>query len=695
MQKPSCGFRYRRPMRQGLTSLVVSCFIAGSAHAQVQPPPTYLPPVMVVGGRMADSTPASVDSVDVRPLPAREGSSVAEVLRRVPGVVARDRQNLAQDVQVTIRGFGARSTFGVRGLRLYVDGIPASMPDGQGQVSHVPLGALAEVVVLRGPFSALYGNASGGVIQFFSATPADRPAFLFDGMAAGDGRQRWHAAASGPWRHAGGGYRVDAERLDSDGFRDHSRARRDVAQMRLTTDTARGARVALTSNSLDLEAQDPQGLTLAQALATPRAASAGALAFDTRKRVRQRQVGARFEQPLSRGELAIGVYAGARSTFQMLSVPVAAQAAPGSGGGVIALDRGYGGLDARWSLDGTFAGRAAGLTVGAEWQQSSERRRGFENFAGVALGVVGALRRDQRDRVHGRDAYAEARWAFMPRWQATLGLRHSQVGFRSADDYIAPGNPDDSGRIDYAFTTSAAGLLYRPTASMELYANAGRGFETPSSSELAYRPDGASGLNTALRPSRTRSFEGGLRLHRHGRELAFAVFDSRTRDELMVASSDGGRSIYANAADTHRRGLELSASGPVATRWRYAIALTALDAGFQGARRRIPGTTARNGWAELRWAPRDGIELFVAGEAGSRLYADDANTAWAPGHATMDLGAERRWQLGRMAVAAFARIDNLLDRRAIGSVIVNDGNGRYFEPAPGRTYLLGLRIAAK
>ena len=185
----SRGFRYRRPMRPGRTSLVVSWLIAGAAQAQVQPP-AHLPPVVVVGGRMADSTPASVDSVDVRPLPAREGSSVAEVLRRVPGVVARDRQNLAQDVQVTIRGFGARSTFGVRGLRLYVDGIPASMPDGQGQVSHVPLGALAEVVVLRGPFSALYGNASGGVIQFFSAAPADRPAFLFDGMAAGDDRQR-------------------------------------------------------------------------------------------------------------------------------------------------------------------------------------------------------------------------------------------------------------------------------------------------------------------------------------------------------------------------------------------------------------------------------------------------------------------------------------------------------------------------
>lgn len=702
-------------MRLGSTSLVVFWFALGATHAQVrvpppqsqqqpqqqphqqslqQPQPTHLPAVVVVGGRLTDATPASIDRVEVQALPARVGSSVAEVLRRVPGVAARDRQNLAQDVQVTIRGFGARSTFGVRGLRLYVDGIPASMPDGQGQVSHVPLGALAEVVVLKGPFSALYGNASGGVVQFFSAPPADSATVLFDATVAGNDQQRWHLAASGPWGRADGGYRVDAERLDSGGFREHSRARRDVAQARLTTDTAGGSRVAFTANSLDLEAQDPQGLTLAQALATPRAASAGALAFDTRKRVRQRQVGTRVEQPLSRGELAIGVYAGTRSTFQMLSVPVAAQAASGSGGGVIDLERGYGGLDARWSLDGSFAGRAAGLTVGVEWQQSSERRRGYENFAGDVQGVVGALRRDQRDRVLGRDVYAEARWAFMPRWQATLGLRRSQVGFRSADDYIAPGNPDDSGHLDYAFTTPAAGLLFRPAPSIELYANAGRGFETPSSSELAYRPDGSSGLNTALRPSRNRSVEAGLRWHRDGGELAFAAFESRTRDELMVASSSGGRSIYANAADTHRRGLELSASGPIAPHWRYAVALTALDAAFQDSGRRIPGTSARDGWAELRWTPRDDVDLFLAGKASSRLYADDANSAWAPGHASLDLGAERRWRFGRVAVAGFARIDNLLDRRAIGSVIVNDGNGRYFEPAPGRTYVLGLRLAA-
>ena len=679
-------------VRAGVVAILLVCGHAADA----QDTPTRLPGVVVVGSRPADAAPAAINRVDANAVPARAGTSVAELLRRIPGVAARDRQNLAQDVQVTIRGFGARTTFGVRGLRIYVDGIAATMPDGQGQVSHVPLAALADVVVLRGPFSVLYGNASGGVVQFFSAGPTATPELRLDLAAAADDLQRIGIGASGPWRRdAPGGYRVDAERLDSGGLREHSRARRDVVQVRLTGETHGGATLALTANSLDLAALDPQGLTLAQAQATPRAASAGAIAFDTRKQVQQRQVGARIEQPLaSVGTLTVGAHVGTRDTWQMLSVPVFAQAAPGSGGGVVDLARAYAGIDARVALDGTFAGRPAGVTVGIELQRSSEHRRGYENFAGGVLGIVGALRRDQQDRVFGRDVFGEVRWRLLPRWQATLGVRRSQVGFRSQDHYLAAGNPDDSGSLDYAFTTPALGVLFRPTTGVEVYASAGRGFETPSSSELAYRPDGASGLNTALRPARSESFEAGLRLQHGDRQLQFAAFDSQARDELVVASSSGGRSTYANAAKTRRRGLELSAAGGLGEHWQYSLAATALGARFVDTGTRIPATAARTAWAELRWKPGDGLEWFVAGNAVSGLPADDANLAWAPGYASFDLGAEHSWRRGKLEVRGFARIDNLFDRHAIGSVIVNDGNGRYFEPAPGRGFMLGLRLAA-
>lgn len=680
--------------------------------------PQALPAVVVVADPADPSVPASLDWRDAGDVPAWPRTQVSELLRRIPGVDARDRQNLAQDLQLTVRGIGARTTFGVRGLRIYVDGIPATMPDGQGQLSHVPLSALGGVEVLRGPFSALYGNAAGGVLRFWSKPPAPAPEVALS-AGAGGGARNLSLGASGPWRAGGdGGYRLDAERLDADGFRRHSRARRDVAQARATWRTGGGTDVALTANRLALRADDPQGLTLEQARADPRAASAGALAFDTRKDVRQAQAGVR----MSRGDAggtdgaragaswSLGAYAGQRATWQMLSIPAQAQAAPGSGGGVVDLDRDYGGADLRGAWRGTLAGRPLAFAAGLEWERSSERRRGYENFAGGTLGAVGALRRDQRDTATSRDLYAQLQWRFQPKWRATLGLRRSRVAFDSDDRYFAPGNGDDSGRLAYAFTTPVAGLLYLPAEGVEIYVDAGRGFETPSGSELAYRPDGRSGLNDALVPATTRSLEAGMRLRAGAHRIAAAAFDARTRDELVVASNLGGRSTYANAARTRRSGFELSASGPVAAHWRYALAWTTLDArnaaAFATCRappcaspdtvvaagKRIPGTAARRGWAELRWSPRTDVDAFVSAQGSGRIWADDANTASAPGYATFDAGVERRWHAGTRSVAAFARVTNLLDRRTIGSVIVNEGNGRYFEPAPGRGIALGLRV---
>jgi len=695
-----------------LLALVLGLAGPSSAAAQEAPAPVPLPGIVVSGERDLATTPASVDRIDVDAVPARPRLSVSEVLRRVPGVAARDRQNLAQDVQLSIRGYGARSTFGVRGIEVVADGIPASMPDGQGQVSHVPLEPLAKVEVLRGPFSALYGNAAGGVIAFTSADPpqaVDAGARLEAGSDA-----LWQEAAwwRGPWHDRDGGYAVDIGHLATDGYRDHSRADRSTAQLRLTGALASGTQLALTGNALLLRAEDPQGLTFAQAQADPRAASAGALAFDTRKRVRQQQLGLRLEHSFGEHDtMTLALHGGARTTFQMLSVPIAAQAAPGSGGGVVDLDRGYGGLDLRWRHDARLLDRSASLTLGVEAQRMSEHRRGYENFADGQPGVVGALRRDERDIATARDVYAEARWNLLPEWDATLGVRHSRIGFDTHDAYIVPGNPDDSGALDYTQTNPVAGLLFRPRPWLQLYANAGRGFETPTFAELAYRSDGRSGLNTDLRPARSDNVELGARGQHGDHRFAVAVFASRVDDELVVASNLGGRSTYANAGRSRRDGWELSAEGPLASQWHYAVALTRLDARYRdafatcrappctqsdtvvAAGNRIPGTVPRAAWLELRWTAREGLDLFAQFDASGRSFADDANTAWAPGYATLGLGLERRWHAGRLVLDASTRVDDVFDRRAIGSLIVNDANGRYFEPAPGRTWLVSFAVA--
>ncbi|MEX0900722.1 MAG: TonB-dependent receptor [Gammaproteobacteria bacterium] len=637
------------------------------------------------------TVPAAIDVIDADDI--RRGRpliDLSESLHRVPGVVARDRQNAAQDLQISIRGFGARSTFGVRGVRIYTDGIPATMPDGQGQVSHVSLESARRIEVLRGPFSALYGNASGGVIEVISAAAPAEPVVRAGYVTGGDALHRWSASLHAPV--GDGAAMLDVTDVDSGGYRDHSAARRQGAQALFTGALGARGRFTAIANGLSLDAADPQGLTRAQLADDRRAASAGALAFDTRKSVRQSQFGARGQFDVSdRTVVALLAYTGRRRTTQMLSIPVFVQAPPTQGGGAIDLDRDFHGFDARWHWRGMALGRAATLTAGVLREVSDERRLGFENFVGTTLGVVGALRRDELNRVSGDALYVQAEWQPAPRWHVHLGARRSAVRFDSADRFITASNPDDSGRLDYEQTSPVAGVLYRVSDEFSVYANAGEGFETPTFSELAYRSDGASGLNDALSPAVSRNHEVGVRVARGGFRGSAAVFHIDTADELAVVSNTGGRSVYGNVAGSRRHGVELSLARDLSRRWRTAVAYTWLDARYDGGAR-IPGLARQSAWAELVWSPRTGIDFALEGWFVDRVWADDENTAAAPAYARFDLSAERRFRVGRLGGRVFARLNNVTDRAYVGSVIVNEGNGRYYEPAPGRNVQLGVNF---
>ena len=706
---------HRQPPRALLLSFCAGWLASATGvRAQTAPAPPdpmdeagdagALAPVIVRGsgaGAERWRSPASIDVVSGDELQAgRPQSSLAEGLGRVPGLAVRERQNFAQDVQLSVRGFGSRASFGVRGLRLYVDGIPASTPDGQGQTSHFPLGAAARIEVLRGPFAALYGASAGGVLSLYTE----------DGRWPGEWRAGFGAGSDGLWRlstqvlgrtappeQPGWGYALSLGGFTTDGARAQSGATQGTANLKLTRQDA-AQRLTLLLNSHTSRADDPLGLSRAEFDADPGQTTANALRFDTRKRVQQTQLGAAWERRLDAGhKFELMGWWGQRGVWQYQAIPPAAQAAPTSAGGLIDLDRAYGGAHARWRLERDVgeAGTLA-LAAGLAFSRQQEQRNGYENFLGEQLGVRGRLRRDETNAATSVEPFVQAEWR-SPAWTLSGGLRWSQVRFESRDHYLAPGNGDDSGRTRYSGLSPVLGARVRLTDALQGFASVGGGFETPTLNEAAYSPAAQAGLNRQLAASRHRSAELGLR-GRHGwGGWSAAWFDVRTEREIVAASSQGGRTSFRNAGRTQRQGLELSLDAELGAALTLTGAATWMQARFRDDGRRIPGTARQQLYGELGWQPawaqggRFGIEARHVG----RVAVDDANRDFAGAATVLALTARHDFTRGGWRVQPFVRIDNLTDRRYAGSVIVNEANGRFFEPAAGRSVFVGVELRAR
>ena len=689
------------------------------AYAADAPDQTSLPTIVVTATRSAQSSfevPASVDAVAIdTPGTNTPNVNVSEYLDGIPGLVARNRQNYAQDEQISIRGFGARSTFGVRGVRLYADGIPATAPDGQGQVSNFSLDSAERIEVLRGPFSALYGNSSGGVIQIFTADGSD-PAQWIGSLGGGSfGTYR----IGGDARGSGGAmdYNIAVSQFYTDGYRGHGRAERENGNAKINVHLDGDRKLTILLNTVALpNADDPLGLTRAQVDADPRQPQAVAVQFDTRKSVHQDQAGAVYEQTLdaNQGIRVLGYY-GKRDVQQFQSIPVATQQRPTSPGGVIDLDGNYGGTDARWNYNGGLVQRPFDITAGINYDVQNQHRLGYNNFVGGVLGVTGALRRDEQDDEHDFDQYVQTDWKFSDRWSLSAGLRHSDVHFTSSDQYITSTNADDSGKADYGATTPVAGLMYRASEQWHLYASYGNGFETPTFNELGYRPDGSAGINFDLVPARSRNGEIGSKWRTgNGGELDVAAFQANTRHELAVDNSSGGRTTYQNIDHARRRGAEAKFTQPLGESWRVEVAYTYLEATFESAfltcpaastcttpntpvlpGSRIPGVPKSDFYAGLHYGKELGWNGGVGFNAASNVAVNDQNTQFAPGYGLLGASVGYAFDWSDAKVSTFLRLDNVFDQRYIGSVIVNESNGRYYEPGPARSVFAGVQVAWK
>ncbi|MGE5639086.1 MAG: TonB-dependent receptor family protein [Clostridia bacterium] len=639
--------------------------------------------------RPALDVPASVDRVygeDIRD--GRPQVNLSESLARVPGITVQNRQNYAQDLQIQSRGFGARSTFGVRGIRMYSDGIPATMPDGQGQAGNFDLGSARSIEVLRGPFSTLYGASSGGVIlvetengpEEFTVEPS-----LYLG-SYGMHREAFKAGGTwGPVNAIG-----DVSHFHTDGYRDHSAANRDLVNGKLRYSLGEDDTVTLVANSLrQPQTQDPQGLTRTLYEQNPRQVVAPTLQFNTRKTVYHDQLGGTFTHRLDGGAaLHATAYYGERWQEQYLGI---------SANGVTSIDRGFGGGALRYASSPANALR---FYVGAELDFMHDRRKNWTNLNGVQ----GPLSRNEDNEAWSTGIYAQAEWKLSERWIVNGGARYTNVRFRNHDLFLTDG--DGSGDRTYNATTPVLGVVYKLTSLTSAYANTGRGFETPTFTELA-NPRVGQGLNFALDASKSTHYEVGIKTVRPGwGRLNAALFSVATQNEIVVDQNVGGKASFKNVGHTDRAGLELAAETLTGGPFEGRIAYTRMRAEYRDtfstqvlttgpqvtvqAGSTIAGVPRTTLYGELAYR-REPFFARLESYYRSNVAANDPNTEFADAYLVSNF-VTGFTQLGsQWRLTEFFRVDNLADKTYVGSVIVNEGNARYYEPSPRRNMTLGLQ----
>ncbi|MGQ4277419.1 TonB-dependent receptor family protein [Pseudidiomarina sp. E22-M8] len=626
------------------------------------------------------TTPAAVTNLSTSEQLPGLRIDAAELLGGIAGVQSDSRANYAQDTRITVRGFGARSAFGVRGVLLRLDGVPLSMPDGQAQTSSILLDEADNVQVIRGPLATIYGNAAGGVIHWRSLTPRDTATQL-ELMAGGNDARRGFLQHD--WVGDDKALRLAGATFSTDGPRPHNSAERHQVAARWYQDLNDTTRVVvrLDNNNAPF-LQDPSSLTPAAWREDPTQTVGRAFTFNTRKRIHHRQASVSLEHETASQAADLSAWRGWRDVEQYLPFPGGDLNGDGA---VIDLRRDFIGLDANYHLRLPSLPEWQ-LSTGVQLAEQNDRRYGYVNN----FGVRGDVRRNDDGSVQTESAYALLQWQPRSDWQVMTGVRHNQAEFQVDDFFIIPENPDDSGSASMQQLSWMLGVNYAISDQWSVFISRGNGFETPTLTELAYRNSGT-GLNTELGPSTNQQWEIGSKWRSDHIQAAVTWFRIDTANEIVVDQSNDGRTTYTNAEQTEREGVELSLSADLAEHWSARASTTYTDARYSNGAR-LPGVARQQAYWQLRWQPTVQTRVQVVGEYRGNVAANDSNDVFAPAHTLWHAAVQHQWRYDNVQLQPWLKLHNLTDRDYVGSVVVNQGSGRAFEPGVGRELQLGLSI---
>jgi iron complex outermembrane receptor protein len=692
-----------------LTVLAMPAWLRAQDTVRVTP----LTPVDVVVSREGPRTPLELPFALTRLVPdssrpALRRAAIGDLLFAVPGVQVQDRANPSQDPRLSIRGFGARSAFGVRGVRVVRDGVPLTLPDGQTPIDWLDLESAGAFEVVRGTAAALYGNAGGGVLSVQSRDPSRAPVAAQLRAWDGGGVRRASMLASGSLGGDGAAslapsWLASVTRTAGDGNRQWAR-QEAVSVFARGTAQLRGTRLEAHVTHYDAaRAENPGALTADELARDPSLADSLNIVRGARKAVVHSQLALSATRGTSDREVGASLFAGTRQLDNPLAFAI------------VGVDRRNGGGSLRGHLRSTRTPWPVRLAAGIDAQWQRDDRGNWENCVGVtststrcpvAGAERGAVRLDQQEDADGVGAYARAEVEAPGRVFASVALRGDEVRFRVRDRFVTGANADDSGDRRLSALTPMAGVVWRARPLWSLYANVATAFETPTVTELTNQPDGAAGLNQALAPQRTRTVEAGVHGWLASRlRLDLSAFAATVTDELVPFDVPGapGRRAFRNAGRTSRRGLEASGIGVLPageagvsytwSRFRfedYAVG----EARFDG--NPIPGIPAHQlqAYATGRWR---GWFATAEATAASEVTANDAATVAAAGFAVWSLRLGRDGGAamggGLVRVEPMVGVDNLFDRRYASAIVANATRGRFFEPGAPRRLYAGARVA--
>ncbi len=676
-------------MKFSVVTLALICALPAVSAAQ----DSGLGPIIITPTRVEkdiDEIPAAVSTVGQDEIQlGNEQLGLDESLGGVPGLFMQNRYNFAQDLRASIRGFGARSSFGIRGIKIIVDGIPESLPDGQGSVDGIDLGSASRISVIRGPASSLYGNASGGAILIESEKGPVIP-FASGRVTAGDfGFNNTQLKTGGETGRLN--YLLNLSDTSTDGYRDHSEYENTQLNGRFEIGLEGDSSLLATLHHTDQPvANDPGSLTEEDADLDPEQARAQNESFDAGEALQQTRIGLLYKTGLGESrDFEARIYNTQRDFSNKL---------PFQNGGAVKFDRNFTGAGLKFTLRGDLADRQNRLLLGLDYDRQDDDRRRFDNLSGS----LGAQTLDQNELVTSTGVYLQNETKLNDRVELTLGIRYDDVKFDVSDDFLADG--DDSGKVDLDQTSPMAGISVDLGNETRFYATISTAFETPTTTEFA-NPSGG-GFNQALEPQEATNYEIGIKRRTGMQRFELALFHIDVDNELtpFELPAQPGRTFFENAGSSTRDGIELSYSRQLAPQIGFTTAYTYSDFVFDRFTnadgdvfdgKQIPGIPKDLLYLDLTWFGESGYyatwDLTYTGE----LYADNANQTSVDSSQVSNLRIGYNGFYGDWEVSPFLGVNNLFDEEYNNNIRINAFGGRYFEPAPERNAYIGISIRAR